>query len=263
MVREDTFDDAHEHLWGSPTRSCRARFWELSQRDAWTRSSSSRARTPRPRSSAACSCAWASTRSPARRSSPSARSAGCSATVRATSCCVCMQAWDVDAPAAAADLRTATARPGTSSRRSGEARDERDRCRRSTRTRSSTSRRCSTASRSYRPRRRGWTWREPVADQHLYEFCYRETSKALEQQRPAAGGALLRRHRPAARLRRHDRDRLGPLRRRHPPHAHGRLARRRPHDGHPHRRAEPHRRAARGHAGGRGRHRGHAQAGAA
>ena len=81
-----------------------------------------------------------------------------------------------------------------------------------------------------------------------------------QEQHPAAGRALLRRHRPAARLRRDHRDRVGPLRGRHAPHAHGRLARRRPHDGHPHRRPEPHRRPARGHARGRRRHRRDAQA---
>jgi D-ornithine 4,5-aminomutase subunit beta len=31
----------------------------------------------------------------------------------------------------------------------------------------------------YRPRRRGWTWREQVPDQRLFEFTYKETSKCL------------------------------------------------------------------------------------
>ncbi|MDF1542218.1 MAG: D-ornithine 4,5-aminomutase subunit OraE [Anaerosomatales bacterium] len=33
----------------------------------------------------------------------------------------------------------------------------------------------------YRPRRRGWTWREHVPDQQIYEFTYHETSKPLER----------------------------------------------------------------------------------
>ncbi len=114
----------------------------------------------------------------------------------------------------------------------------------------------------YRPRRHGWHWREPVPDQKLFKFRYKETSKGLDQQHPAAGGPLLRLHRPAARLRGDHRDRLRALRGRHPPHAHGGLARRRSHDGHPHRRPESHGRAPRGHARGRRRHRRHAQAGA-
>lgn len=36
----------------------------------------------------------------------------------------------------------------------------------------------------YRPRRRGWHWRERVPNQHLYEFTYRETSKPLEHSIP-------------------------------------------------------------------------------
>ncbi|MEZ5126734.1 MAG: D-ornithine 4,5-aminomutase subunit OraE, partial [Thermoleophilia bacterium] len=31
----------------------------------------------------------------------------------------------------------------------------------------------------YRPRRRGWTWRTPVPDQHLGDFTYKETSQGL------------------------------------------------------------------------------------
>ena len=33
----------------------------------------------------------------------------------------------------------------------------------------------------YRPRRKGWHWREQVPDQRLYEFTYRETSKGLDR----------------------------------------------------------------------------------
>ena len=36
----------------------------------------------------------------------------------------------------------------------------------------------------YRPRRSGWTWREPVQDQRLYEFSYKETSKNLKNSIP-------------------------------------------------------------------------------
>jgi D-ornithine 4,5-aminomutase subunit beta len=36
----------------------------------------------------------------------------------------------------------------------------------------------------YRPRRRGWHWREPVPDQKLFKFEYRETSKGLRQSIP-------------------------------------------------------------------------------
>jgi len=36
----------------------------------------------------------------------------------------------------------------------------------------------------YRPRRSGWHWREPVADQHLYEFDYKQTSKGLKNSIP-------------------------------------------------------------------------------
>lgn len=36
----------------------------------------------------------------------------------------------------------------------------------------------------YRPRRHGWTWREPVADQRLYDFEYRETSAPLDRSVP-------------------------------------------------------------------------------
>ncbi len=36
----------------------------------------------------------------------------------------------------------------------------------------------------YRPRRRGWTWREQVPDQRAYEFTYHETSKPLERSVP-------------------------------------------------------------------------------
>ena len=32
----------------------------------------------------------------------------------------------------------------------------------------------------YRPRRLGWHWRKPIADQKLYEFTYRETSEGLK-----------------------------------------------------------------------------------
>jgi D-ornithine 4,5-aminomutase subunit beta len=51
-------------------------------------------------------------------------------------------------------------------------------------TRSSTSRRCSTGLERYRPRRHGWTWREHVPDQRIYEFTYHETSKPLERSVP-------------------------------------------------------------------------------
>jgi D-ornithine 4,5-aminomutase subunit beta len=37
---------------------------------------------------------------------------------------------------------------------------------------------------TYRPRRKGWHWREPVADQELYEFTYKETSKGLKNSVP-------------------------------------------------------------------------------
>ena len=36
----------------------------------------------------------------------------------------------------------------------------------------------------YRPRRHGWTWRERVPDQRIYEFTYHETSRALERSIP-------------------------------------------------------------------------------
>ncbi|MFU8890388.1 MAG: D-ornithine 4,5-aminomutase subunit OraE [Anaerosomatales bacterium] len=36
----------------------------------------------------------------------------------------------------------------------------------------------------YRPRRRGWTWREHVPDQQIYEFTYHETSKPLARSVP-------------------------------------------------------------------------------
>ncbi len=36
----------------------------------------------------------------------------------------------------------------------------------------------------YRPRRRGWHWREQVPEQHLHEFCYKETSKGLKNSVP-------------------------------------------------------------------------------
>jgi D-ornithine 4,5-aminomutase subunit beta len=36
----------------------------------------------------------------------------------------------------------------------------------------------------YRPRRRGWTWREHVPDQRIYEFTYHETSRPLERSVP-------------------------------------------------------------------------------
>jgi D-ornithine 4,5-aminomutase subunit beta len=36
----------------------------------------------------------------------------------------------------------------------------------------------------YRPRRHGWTWREHVPDQRIYEFTYHETSKPLERSVP-------------------------------------------------------------------------------
>ncbi|MDO8963890.1 MAG: D-ornithine 4,5-aminomutase subunit OraE [Coriobacteriia bacterium] len=37
---------------------------------------------------------------------------------------------------------------------------------------------------SYRPRRRGWHWREQVADQRLFEFDYKQTSKGLTNSIP-------------------------------------------------------------------------------
>ncbi len=37
---------------------------------------------------------------------------------------------------------------------------------------------------SYRPRRRGWHWREPVPDQKLFKFTYKETSKGLKNSVP-------------------------------------------------------------------------------
>ncbi len=37
---------------------------------------------------------------------------------------------------------------------------------------------------SYRPRRKGWHWREQVPDQKLYKFTYKETSKGLERSIP-------------------------------------------------------------------------------
>jgi D-ornithine 4,5-aminomutase subunit beta len=36
----------------------------------------------------------------------------------------------------------------------------------------------------YRPRRRGWTWREHVPDQRVYEFTYHETSRPLARSVP-------------------------------------------------------------------------------
>jgi D-ornithine 4,5-aminomutase subunit beta len=36
----------------------------------------------------------------------------------------------------------------------------------------------------YRPRRRGWTWREQVHDQHLHDFTYHETSEGLARSVP-------------------------------------------------------------------------------
>jgi D-ornithine 4,5-aminomutase subunit beta len=36
----------------------------------------------------------------------------------------------------------------------------------------------------YRPRRSGWHWREPVADQRLFEFDYKQTSKGLKNSIP-------------------------------------------------------------------------------
>jgi D-ornithine 4,5-aminomutase subunit beta len=36
----------------------------------------------------------------------------------------------------------------------------------------------------YRPRRRGWTWREHVPDQRIYEFTYHETSPPLARSVP-------------------------------------------------------------------------------
>lgn len=38
----------------------------------------------------------------------------------------------------------------------------------------------------YRPRRRGWTWREPVADQRVGPFTYQQTSKPLARSVPLA-----------------------------------------------------------------------------
>jgi D-ornithine 4,5-aminomutase subunit beta len=37
---------------------------------------------------------------------------------------------------------------------------------------------------SYRPRRRGWHWREPVPEQKLFKFTYKETSKGLKNSVP-------------------------------------------------------------------------------
>jgi D-ornithine 4,5-aminomutase subunit beta len=37
---------------------------------------------------------------------------------------------------------------------------------------------------AYRPRRFGWHWRKKITDQHLYEFCYRETSEGLKNSIP-------------------------------------------------------------------------------
>ena len=37
---------------------------------------------------------------------------------------------------------------------------------------------------SYRPRRKGWHWREQVPDQKLHKFVYKETSKGLERSIP-------------------------------------------------------------------------------
>ncbi|MBQ9949917.1 MAG: cobalamin-dependent protein [Clostridia bacterium] len=37
---------------------------------------------------------------------------------------------------------------------------------------------------SYRPRRRGWTWREPVADQKMGPFTYKDTTKPLKSSVP-------------------------------------------------------------------------------
>jgi D-ornithine 4,5-aminomutase subunit beta len=36
----------------------------------------------------------------------------------------------------------------------------------------------------YRPRRKGWHWREPVADQRLFEFEYKQTSKGVKNSVP-------------------------------------------------------------------------------
>ena len=36
----------------------------------------------------------------------------------------------------------------------------------------------------YRPRRKGWHWREQVPDQQLHKFTYKETSKGLERSIP-------------------------------------------------------------------------------
>ena len=36
----------------------------------------------------------------------------------------------------------------------------------------------------YRPRRKGWHWREQVPDQKLHKFVYKETSKGLERSLP-------------------------------------------------------------------------------
>jgi len=36
----------------------------------------------------------------------------------------------------------------------------------------------------YRPRRRGWTWRTPVPNQHLHDFTYHETSEVLDHSVP-------------------------------------------------------------------------------
>jgi len=37
---------------------------------------------------------------------------------------------------------------------------------------------------NYKPRRRGWHWREQVPDQKLHKFVYKETSKGLKQSIP-------------------------------------------------------------------------------
>ena len=36
----------------------------------------------------------------------------------------------------------------------------------------------------YRPRRRGWTWRQPVENQEIGAFLYRDSSKGLERSLP-------------------------------------------------------------------------------
>ena len=117
--------------------------------------------------------------------------------------------------------------------------------------------------RDYRPRRKGWHWREQHAAAGARPVRVpRDVSKPLERSIPLPAAHYFGNIDPQPDCVRHHRDRLRALRGRHPPHAHGRLARRRPHDGHPHRRPEPHRRPARGHARGRRRHRRHAQAAA-